>query len=153
VAVEPAAGMRAEAQRRHPDPRIRWIDDRLPDLGATHRLELAFDVILLSAVWMHVSTSSRAHPFRKVATLLKSGGVILMTLREGLRNLTGRCGQHRPARWKRSPGLTVWLCRARSRRPCRAGEVHWTAMCLRLPDDGAGALPLLRGNILNDEKS
>jgi len=26
-------------------------------------------------------------------------------------------------------------------------------MCLRLPDDGAGALPLLRGVILNDEKS
>jgi hypothetical protein len=26
-------------------------------------------------------------------------------------------------------------------------------MCLRLPDDGAGALPLLRGIILNDDKS
>lgn len=27
VAAEPAAGMRIEAQRRHPDPRIRWLDD------------------------------------------------------------------------------------------------------------------------------
>ncbi|WP_051328528.1 class I SAM-dependent methyltransferase [Geminicoccus roseus] len=52
VAVEPAAGMRAEAQERHPDPRIRWLDDRLPDLAAVHRLGLAFDLILLSAVWM-----------------------------------------------------------------------------------------------------
>jgi hypothetical protein len=32
-------------------------------------------------------------------------------------------------------------------------DVSWTAMCLRLPDDGAGALPLLRGIILNDDKS
>lgn len=31
--------------------------------------------------------------------------------------------------------------------------VSWTAMCLRLPDDGAAALPLLRGIILNDDKA
>src|SRR5688572_27986855 len=54
VAAEPAAGMRLEAQRRHPDPRIRWLDDRLPDLSGVHRLGIAFDLILLSAVWMHV---------------------------------------------------------------------------------------------------
>jgi protein-L-isoaspartate O-methyltransferase len=29
VAVEPAAAMRAEATRRHPGPRIRWLNDRL----------------------------------------------------------------------------------------------------------------------------
>ena len=83
VAAEPAAGMRQEAQRRHPDPRIRWLDDRLPDLSAIHRLGLAFDLILLSAVWMHVSPPARARAFRKLATLLKPGGVILMSLREG----------------------------------------------------------------------
>ena len=54
VAAEPAAGMRCEAQRRHPDPRIRWLDNRLPDLAGVHRLGLAFDLVLLSAVWMHV---------------------------------------------------------------------------------------------------
>jgi hypothetical protein len=31
--------------------------------------------------------------------------------------------------------------------------VSWVTMCLTLPDDGAGALPLLRGIILNDAKS
>jgi hypothetical protein len=32
-------------------------------------------------------------------------------------------------------------------------EVTWTGVALRLPDDGAGALPLLRHVILNDQKS
>jgi hypothetical protein len=42
VAVEPAAGMRREGALRHPEARIRWLDDRLPDLTATHRLGLSF---------------------------------------------------------------------------------------------------------------
>ncbi|WP_243375014.1 HNH endonuclease [Sandarakinorhabdus cyanobacteriorum] len=32
-------------------------------------------------------------------------------------------------------------------------EVSWVTMCMTLPDDGAGALPLLRGIILNDAKT
>lgn len=32
-------------------------------------------------------------------------------------------------------------------------DVSWITMCLTLPDDGAGALPLLRGIILNDAKN
>jgi len=32
-------------------------------------------------------------------------------------------------------------------------EVSWTWVALRLPDDGTGALPLLRHVILNDQKS
>jgi hypothetical protein len=31
-------------------------------------------------------------------------------------------------------------------------DVHWATYALQLPDDGAGALPLLRGIILNDDK-
>ncbi len=81
VAAEPAHGMRREGQRRHADPRLRWIDDRLPELGAVHRLGLAFDLILLSGVWMHVRPPDRPRAFRKLATLLKPGGMLLMTVR------------------------------------------------------------------------
>jgi SAM-dependent methyltransferase len=73
----------ARSQRRDAEPRIRWIDDRLPDLNVVHRLGLAFDVIMLSAVWMHVAPSARVRAFRKVSTLLKPGGVLLISLREG----------------------------------------------------------------------
>jgi 2-polyprenyl-3-methyl-5-hydroxy-6-metoxy-1,4-benzoquinol methylase len=54
VAVESSAGMRREGQARHPNNRIRWLD-RLSNLSETHRLGLSFDLILASAVWMHVA--------------------------------------------------------------------------------------------------
>jgi len=155
VAVEPAAGMRAEAQRRHPDPRIRWLDDRLPDLNVVHELGLAYDLILLSAVWMHIPPPARARAFRKLATLLKPGGVVLMSLREGPSE-PSRAMWPAPAgeveAFARSHGLAVLRSVTSDDRLGRP-DVRWTAMCLRLPDDGAGALPLLRGVILNDEKS
>jgi SAM-dependent methyltransferase len=155
VAAEPAAGMRREARRRHPDSRIRWLDDRLPGLNSVHRLGLAFHLILLSAVWMHVPPAMQARAFRKIATLLKPGGFILMTLRDG------PAESDRPM-WSASPGELEGLARMHGLavllsvpttdqlgRP----DVRWTSMCLQLPDDGAGALPLLRGIILNDDKS
>jgi SAM-dependent methyltransferase len=83
VAVEPAAAMRAEAARLHPEPRIRWLDDRLPDLAATLRLGLTFDLILLSAVWMHLASADRPPALRKLVTLLKPGGLLVMSLRHG----------------------------------------------------------------------
>ena len=83
VAVEPSAAMRAEAQRLHPCPSIRWIADWLPGLDQVLRLALSFDMILLSAVWMHIPPTDRARAFRKLVTLLKPGGVIAITLRQG----------------------------------------------------------------------
>lgn len=155
VAVEPAARMRAEGQRRHPEVPIRWIDDRLPDLNAVHRLGLAFDLILVSAVWMHVSPTARARAFRKIVTLLKPGGVVFISL---------RAGPDAPDRsmWVTSLGEIEALAREHGVSVLRAASEHdrlgrpdveWTAVCLRMPDEGAGALPLLRGIILADEKS
>lgn len=83
IAIEPAAAMREEGQRLHPDAKIRWIDDRLPALQNVHRLGIAFDFILLSAVWMHVPPVERSRAFRKIITLLKPGGLLAITLRHG----------------------------------------------------------------------
>lgn len=83
VAVEPSGAMRAEAQRLHPSPSIRWVSDSLPALDHVFRLGLSFDLILLSAVWMHVPPADRARGFRKLVTLLKPGGRIAITLRQG----------------------------------------------------------------------
>jgi 2-polyprenyl-3-methyl-5-hydroxy-6-metoxy-1,4-benzoquinol methylase len=58
LAVEPSATMREEAQGRHAVPSIVWMDDRLPSLDAVLRLGAAFDLILVSAVWMHVQPAA-----------------------------------------------------------------------------------------------
>lgn len=83
VAVEPSARMRELARARHDDPRINWRDDRLPALKDTFATGLSFDVILVSAVWMHLAPTDRPRAFRKLITLLKPGGLLAITLREG----------------------------------------------------------------------
>lgn len=155
VAVEPAEGMRREGRALHADKPVRWLNDRLPALIETHRLGLAFDLILMSAVWMHLLPGDRERAFRKIVTLLKPGCVLLMTLRHGPEE-PGRPMYPTSAgeieRLARAHGLIVMRSIAAPDRLERP-DVSWTAMALRLPDDGAGALPLLRGIIINDNKS
>jgi SAM-dependent methyltransferase len=153
VAAEPAAGMRQEGLARHPE--LHWIDDRLPDLSAVHRLGLGFNIVLLSAVWMHVAPQDRARAFRKLVTLLKPGGLLLMSLRQGpapadrpmhpapVGEVEGLARDH---------GLSVLRVTNRADVQARP-DVSWTLIALQLPDDGSASLPLLRGIILNDDKS
>jgi SAM-dependent methyltransferase len=83
VAVEPSASMRAVATRTHPEAGLRWIEDSLPALGVITRSGLSFDLILLSAVWMHIRAGDRPRAFRKLINLLKPGGFIALTWRNG----------------------------------------------------------------------
>lgn len=155
VAAEPAAAMRAEGQRRHADARLKWVDDRLPALDVVHGLGLAFDLVLLSAVWQHVAPGDRRRAFRKLATLLRPGGLLVITLR------AGPTPPDRPMYpvtvgeievLAHDHGLAVSRVTAVPDTLGRA-DVRWTTVAMTLPDDGAGALPLLRGIILNDDKS
>jgi SAM-dependent methyltransferase len=155
VAVDPSQNMLAEARRVHPFSAIRWITDALPGLDKVFRLGLAFDLILLSAVWMHVAPTERARAFRKLVTLLKPGGCLVMTLRHGPSE-RGRVfhdvSSAEIERLARAHGAFVEIAESSSDQLRRPG-VSWTCVLVRLPDDGTGALPLLRHIILNDSKS
>lgn len=154
VAVEPAAGFRTQASAT-PELGIRWLDDRLPALDRVHRLALSFDLITLSAVWQHVSPDDRPRAFRKLATLLKPGGILAMTLR------SGPAPSDRPMfptsaieveSLALAHGMEVLKVSAANDLQDRS-DVTWTSIVLRMPDDGTGALSLVRGIVLGDEKS
>jgi SAM-dependent methyltransferase len=83
LAVEPTAELRAHGQRLHPEPAITWIDDVLPDLAAVRARAESFDLILLTAVWMHLDESERREALPHIADLLSPGGCLFMTLRHG----------------------------------------------------------------------
>jgi hypothetical protein len=147
--------MRSEGERIHPDPRIRWVGDQLPDLSEASQLGISFDLVLLSAVWQHVAPGHRERAFRKIAGVVKSGGLLAISLRSGPSPLDSRmypvsldeverlAGNHGFAVEKVHHGLDQQ----------GRDDVTWTWVALRLPDDGTGALPLLRHVILNDQKS
>ena len=155
VAVEPSSRFRTMARELHKDPRIQWISDSLPSLKRTFRTGLAFDVILVNAVWMHVAPSDRARAFRKLITLLKPGGVLAITLRHGPAEADRTFHPVSAAEIKslaRDHGAFVERETTADDLLGRR-EIRWDQLAIRLPDDGTGALPLLRHVILNDDKS
>lgn len=155
IAVEPSDAMRDRAQAIHPSDRIRWLSDSLPDLAKVRRLGLNFDFILLSAVWMHIPPAARQRALRKLATLLAPKGRIAISLRLGTPD-TERA-MHAVSLPELSSlaqqfGLRV-VHTSDSHDKLGRNEVSWTTVVLVLPDDGLGALPLLRHLILVDGKS
>jgi SAM-dependent methyltransferase len=82
IAVEPSRGMR-ERGRQRSHPRVSWLDDRLPGLKRLRSLGHRFDLILVSAVWMHLAPGTRERAFRVLSDCLRPGGTLVITLRHG----------------------------------------------------------------------
>ena len=83
VAVEPTAELRARAAALHPSPRIEWLDDGLPELARLAGQGGDFDVVMLTAVWMHLDEGQRGRAMPRVARLVRGGGVAVFSLRHG----------------------------------------------------------------------
>jgi protein-L-isoaspartate O-methyltransferase len=87
TAVEPAEALRRAAQsieaRQGAESAIVWLDDQLPSLARVRAETTTFDLILLSAVWMHVEPQSRPAALKVLFSLLAETGLMVMTLRFG----------------------------------------------------------------------
>ena len=155
TAVEPSHALRQMAHEINDHTNIHWMDDSLPKLNKVRRSGLRYDIILLSAVWMHVAPSHRQNTFRRIVTLLNPDGLICFTLRHGpFEPVAGfwDIPDEEVRALAREFGLFEVECSAEEDRLGRE-DVHWTRLIFKLPGDGTGALPLLRGIVLNDNKS
>lgn len=83
VAVEPTEAMRLPAMALHPSPLIEWLDDHLPELTHLKARGEAFDLLMLTAVWMHLDEAQRRQAMPTLVSLLRPGGVMIMTIRHG----------------------------------------------------------------------
>lgn len=83
TAVEPVDELRIGAGQLHPEPEITWVKDILPDLTHTKALNLRFDMILMHAVWMHLTEDERKSGMANLASLLAPKGRIVMSQRHG----------------------------------------------------------------------
>ncbi len=165
IAVEPAADLRhigqlktvAAANATEPAAlSVQWLHDSLPELKACYQLNLQFDTILLSAVWMHLPPSDRERAFRKIANLLAPGGRLVLSLRFGDFS-DGRVAY--PVSVDEIAGLAKSygvMLRDVSDVTADSGgraDVQWQTLVLELPDDGSASLSKIRQIVLNDSKS
>lgn len=159
IAVEPAEDLRRLGQLKTSAalaPKVQWLSDSLPELKATYQLNLRFNTILLSAVWMHISPSERQRTFRKIANLLAPGGHFVLSLRYG------DFSDHRVAypvsvdeinELASKFGLVLKHLSARTADAGGRVDIAWQTLVLMLPDDGSGSLSKVRHIVVNDNKS
>ena len=82
VAVEPANELRTLAKASSHNSVI-WCNASLPALTALPKEPETYDLVLLSAVWMHLPESERPQALKRLAELLSEDGSMYISLRFG----------------------------------------------------------------------
>ncbi|MFE9695173.1 class I SAM-dependent methyltransferase [Micromonospora sp. NPDC005806] len=83
VAVEPTPQLRAHGQRIHAANDIEWVDDALPNLTVLNKRDQRFNLIFLTAVWMHLDPHERSSAMEHISGLLLPEGRVVISLRHG----------------------------------------------------------------------
>jgi hypothetical protein len=78
-----AAEFRTAAAVLRPSPQIEWVEDALPELASLIKRGETFDVVMLTAVWMHLDEQERYRAMPTVARLVRPAGVLSPSLRYG----------------------------------------------------------------------
>jgi SAM-dependent methyltransferase len=81
TAIEPSDDFRTLGQAFTGGDVI-WLNDTLPKL--TKIKEKTFDIILASAVWMHLSAQEQSKSLQTISLLLNDNGYLIITLRHGV---------------------------------------------------------------------
>jgi SAM-dependent methyltransferase len=146
IAVEPSQGMRELAiPKSHPN--VTWLDDSLPELARLRTLGHRFDLVLLSAVWMHVPPGQRERAFRILTELLKPGGTLVITLRHGSDEQENReRGFHLVSSAELAQiaqRRAVVMCDLVTQPDETRAHVRWEIVVCRIPEHDTGKLPSL----------
>ncbi|MEZ9058295.1 class I SAM-dependent methyltransferase [Vibrio pelagius] len=154
IAIEPSNALR-ELGAEYTGVEVTWINDALPALSRTENLGMRFDLILVSAVWMHLPSSYRERAFRKLSNLLAPNGRLIISLRHGEFD-DQRQGYpvsvEELEQLAKNSALQVRHI-DESKDQLNRSEVWWQTVVVTLPDDGTGDLNKVRHIIVNDNKS
>lgn len=80
TAIEPAKSLMDRGVALTSD-KVTWKDDTLPELSSLNGN--TYDVILISAVWMHLTKEQQSKSLKRLSTLLNDNGMLVITLRHG----------------------------------------------------------------------
>lgn len=83
VAAEPTQELRALGEQLHQGLAITWVDDALPCLDRIRASGAHFDLVLATAVWMHLDVDERVAAITNVAEMLAPDGLFILSLRHG----------------------------------------------------------------------
>lgn len=83
VAIEPTEELNRAGSELHSSLPIEWLNDSLPGLAMVAGREKSFDLLTLTAVWMHLDQPEREQAMPRLVSLMRPGGRLFMSLRHG----------------------------------------------------------------------
>ncbi|PYX45125.1 MAG: SAM-dependent methyltransferase [Acidobacteria bacterium] len=142
LAVDSSQDMVYEAQRLHPNSKIEWLIDSLPELTLVLSRDDKFDLVLLSAVWMHLSVAQRSLAMKNLSKLCAPRGLIVISVRhpaDPSRGMT-EASCEEIATLALQSGLEI-LQTFTTRDVLSRSEVTWSFIVLRLVRFGTDCSP------------
>lgn len=82
TATEPATEL-LNLAKQHSQENVTWCNAALPTLKQLPKAHKQFELILLSAVWMHLPTEDRLAAIKRLSELLSNTGRMYISLRFG----------------------------------------------------------------------
>ena len=155
-AVDGAPGMIREAQSCNAHENVNYAVDLMPELYGIRQGGEKYDLIVMSAAWMHLDAPSRAKMFQTLCDLAKPGAMMFITLRHGpapadrpmyavsaeeLRDMAADFLVHFE---HVTDGKADKLGR---------GDVWWDSVSLQMPVHHADVLPVYRDAIIHGAKN
>jgi SAM-dependent methyltransferase len=132
-AAEPVLALLLTAQENSADSGIVWLQDALPCLPETKLLNIKFDLILVSAVWMHLSPEQQSLSIQVMQSLLTTSGRLVITLRHGNFH-DGRYGfpvnAENLCQWAKKNELSVLLKTELVEDQLGRGDIAWQTLVL-----------------------
>ncbi len=130
TAIEPSDDLRALGEAITGDD-VTWLDDTLPTLAKIK--EKHFDIILVSAVWMHLSPQKQSQSLQTISSLLSENGYLIITLRNG--NFSDartafEMDANRTIEEANQLGLSLILSKHEGDKLSR-NEVSWQTLCFK----------------------
>jgi len=83
ISVEPIIEFYDQFKLNQKDKNIEWVIDSLPMLKKLEKYKNQISLMLLSAVWMHLTTEERITSFDTFSKLNKQNGLLIISLRHG----------------------------------------------------------------------
>ncbi|RTE64292.1 class I SAM-dependent methyltransferase [Amphritea opalescens] len=134
TAVEPAQNLRQLGQIKT-GSKVAWSDAQLPTLEGLKRPEQGYDLILLSAVWMHLKPEQRPAAFHRLCDYLSAKGMLIITLRFGpsdpQRPMYSVSTEELETLAQQRALSTQDLSEALTNDCLQRHDVHWKTLCLR----------------------
>lgn len=133
VAVEPCHALSALGQHHTRTLAVTWVNDSMPALS--HVIG-PFDLILLSAVWMHLSLADRPLALVRLGELLSPQGYLVLSLRFSVSEQEMRERAMFPVSLEeveclaRKEGLTILHASALQQDVMARGELSWQSLIL-----------------------